>query len=44
MALYGELAENGPHKLMYLNTKSVVGETVWEGLGRINLVGGVVQL
>lgn len=27
------LSKNGPHRLLYLNTWSLVNGTVWEGLG-----------
>ena len=34
----GGLNENGPHRLMNLNTRSTLGETVWEGLGSMALL------
>lgn len=37
----GSLNKNGPRRLIYLNTWSSVGETVWEGLGGMVLLEGV---
>ena len=34
----GGLSENGPHRLMYLNTWSSIGGTVWEGLVGVALL------
>lgn len=41
--IYGGLNENGPYSLMYWNTRSQVGRTVWEGLMVIILLDEVCQ-
>jgi hypothetical protein len=37
----GGLNGNGPYRLIYLNTWSLIGETVWEGKGGVALLGEV---
>ena len=34
--------ENAHHRLVYLNTESPVGGTIWEGLGSVTLLEGKV--
>ena len=34
----GDLSENGPHRLVRLNAWSLVGGTVWKGLGGVALL------
>jgi hypothetical protein len=35
---FGGLNENAPQRLIYLNTWSLVGVTIWEGLGDMALL------
>lgn len=42
--LYGGLDENGCHGLIYLNTRSPVGGTIWGQIRRCGLVRGSVSL
>ena len=37
---YGDLNGNSPHRSMAVKTLSLVGGTIWEGLGGVVVTGG----